>query len=189
MRLTDVRRLTGASLNLDRPGAAGEAAGLPEAISGPVLTLWRRFARTLLDAVGWGAESIAVRPYPGGASLAVTAPIDGLYAATDLIEQAWEMTQAALDGGTADQAAIVAELTRQIEAEADPGIVALAKAAQDRGATFLVGKTTSLSASACGAGCGRTTPRPTPARSTGRRSATFRWRWSPAPTASRPPCA
>jgi len=140
MRLTDVRRLTGASLILDRPGAAGEAANLPDAVSGPVLTLWRRFARTLLDAVGWSAESIAVRPYPGGASLAVTAPIDGLFAATDLIEHAWDMTQAALDGGTADQSTIVADLTRSIGGEANPKIVALAKAAQDRGATFLAGE-------------------------------------------------
>ena len=118
MRLTDLRRLTGASLILDRPGAAGEAAGLPDAVSGPVLTLWRRFARTLLDAVGWSAENIAVRPYPGGASLAITAPVDGLYAATDLIERAWDMTQAALDGGTVDQSTIVADLTRSIGSEA-----------------------------------------------------------------------
>jgi UDP-N-acetylmuramyl tripeptide synthase len=140
MRLTDVRRLTGASLMLDRPGAAGEVAALPEAISGPVLTLWRGFARSLLDAVGWSAESIAVQPYPGGASLAVTAPIDGLYAATDLIEHAWEMTQAALDGPAVDQSAILAGLERSIASEANPAIVALARAAQDRGATFLVGE-------------------------------------------------
>ena len=140
MRLTDVRRLTGASLALDRPGAAGEAVDIPDAVLGPVLTLWRRFARTLLDAVGWSAESIAVRPYPGGASLAVTAPIDGLYAATDLIERAWDMTQGALDGGAPDQSTIVADLTRSIGSEANPKIVALAKAAQDRGATFLVGE-------------------------------------------------
>jgi len=140
MRLTDLRRLTGASLILDRPGAAGEAVGLPDAVSGPVLTLWRRFARTLLDAVGWSAENIAVRPYPGGASLAITAPVDGLYAATDLIERAWDMTQAALDGGSVDQPTIVADLTRSIGSEANPKIVALAKAAQDRGATFLVGE-------------------------------------------------
>ncbi len=144
MQLTDVRRLTGASLILDRPGAVGEAVELPDAVSGPVLTLWRRSARRLLDAVGWGAESIAVRPYPGGASLAVTAPIDGLYAATDLIERAWEMTQATLDGDVEDEAAIVADLMpdlmRRIKDDADPKIVALAKAAQNNGATFLAGE-------------------------------------------------
>ena len=101
MQLTDVRRLTGASLILDRPGAVGEVVDLPDAVSGPVLALWRRSARSLLDAVGWGAESVAVRTYPAGASLAVTAPIDGLYAATDLIERAWDMVQAMLDGGAA----------------------------------------------------------------------------------------
>jgi cyanophycin synthetase len=140
MRLTDVRRLTGASLILDRPGAVGEAVELPKAASEPVLTLWRSCAHSLLDAVGWGAESIAVRPYPGGASLAVTAPIDGLYAATDLIEHAWEMTQAMHDGGTADQDAIIADLMRGIKRDADPKIVALARAAEESGATFLVGE-------------------------------------------------
>ena len=140
MRLTDVRRLTGASLTLDRPGAAGEAVDIPDAVSGPVLALWRRFARSLLDAVGWNAESIAIRPYPGGASLAVTAPIDGLLAATDLIEHAWDMTQAALDGAAADRSAIVAGLTRTIGSDANPKIVALAKAARKRGATFLAGE-------------------------------------------------
>ncbi|MEE8455900.1 MAG: Mur ligase family protein, partial [Limibaculum sp.] len=140
MQLTDVRRLTGASLTLDRPGAAGEVVDLPDAVSGPVLTLWRRFAHTLLDAVGWSAESVAVRPYPGGACLAVTAPVDGLYAATDLIERAWDMTQAALGDGAADKSTIVADLKRSIEAQANPKIVALAKAARGRGATFLVGE-------------------------------------------------
>ena len=81
-----------------------------------------------------------MRPYPSGASLAVTAPIDGLFAATELIEHAWDMMQAALDGGVADQTAIVADLTRSIGSEANPAIVALAKAAQDRGATFLAGE-------------------------------------------------
>ncbi len=140
MRLTDVRRLTGASLALDHPGAVGEVVDLREAVSGPVLTLWRRCARSLLDAVGWGAESIAIRPYPGGASLAVTAPIDGLYAATDLIERAWDMTQAIFDGGMVDRTKIVADLTRSINSNADSKVIALAMAAQDRGITFLVGE-------------------------------------------------
>ena len=140
MRLTDVRRLTGASLILDRPGAVGEAVELPEAASEPVLTLWRRCARSLLDSVGWETESVAVRPYPGGASLAITAPIDGLYAATDLIERAWDMTQAESDGGAPDQPAIVADLMRGIKRDANPKIIALARAAEEFGATFLVGE-------------------------------------------------
>jgi UDP-N-acetylmuramyl tripeptide synthase len=105
-----------------------------------VLTLWTRCARYLLDAVGWRAESVAVRPYPGGASLAVTAPIDGLYAATNLIERAWNMMLAERDGGAADTAAIVAELKRGIDGGADPKLVALAKAAHDHRVTFLVGE-------------------------------------------------
>jgi UDP-N-acetylmuramyl tripeptide synthase len=140
MRLTDTRRLTGPSLVLDRPGAVGEAVDLDDTVSGPVLTLWRRFAHELLQAVGWDGERVAVRPYPRGASLAVSAPIDGLYAATDLIERAWEMTEAALTGGSADGATIVAALTKAVKDDADPRLVALARAAAERGATFLAGE-------------------------------------------------
>ena len=58
MRLTDVRRLTGASLILDRPGAIGEAVELPDAASGPVLTLWRNSARSLLDGGTFTLETL-----------------------------------------------------------------------------------------------------------------------------------
>ena len=76
MELSDVRRLTGVHLVMDRPGAVGEAT-LPENEAGLTVALWRRHARALLTAVGWHEERTFVRPYPGGASLAVSAPLDG----------------------------------------------------------------------------------------------------------------
>ncbi len=49
----------------------------------------------------WSAETLAVRPFAGGASLALTAPIDTLNAATELNEAAWEMATAELAGRAA----------------------------------------------------------------------------------------
>ncbi len=97
MELTDVRRMTGANLLLDRPGAAGEAQ-LPAGQEGLVVALWRQQMRRLLDGVGWTGEAIAVRPYAGGASLALSAPPDALYAATELLEAAWRATAELMDG-------------------------------------------------------------------------------------------
>ena len=140
MELDDVRRLTGANLLWDRAGAVGEAA-LPAGEEGLVVALWRRQARRLLDAVGWVAEEVAVRPYPGGASLAVSAPLDALYAATDLLEAAWRATAALYDN--AEEPAfdeIVAELRRAIAEESNPGLVALHDAAARRGVVLLHGE-------------------------------------------------
>ena len=46
-------------------------------------------ARQILDAVGWGGEDCAERLFPGGATLAVSAPFDALYSATEVNEWAW----------------------------------------------------------------------------------------------------
>lgn len=140
MELDDVRRLTGANILWDRTGAVGEAA-LPAGCEGLVVGIWRGQMRRLLDAVGWSEEEITVRPYPGGASLALSAPPDALYAATDLLEWAWEATLELLDGKAArplDDAA--AEFRRTIAEESDPALIALAEAAGRYGVTFLQGE-------------------------------------------------
>ncbi len=140
MELTDVRRLTGANLIMDRPGAVGEAA-LPEDRAGLAVALWRRHARALLAAVGWSDQSAFVRAFPGGASLAVSAPLDGLYAATDLIELAWAAAVAQMSGDpTPDLEVAADELRPQIAEEANPGLLAFEAAAWDRGLTFLSGE-------------------------------------------------
>ncbi|HEY9422287.1 MAG TPA: Mur ligase, partial [Thermoanaerobaculia bacterium] len=79
MDLLDSRRLTGPNLLLNGPGAALEVSLSPEEAE-PTIQAWREQARRLLDAVGWTNEEVAFRSYPGGASLAISAPIDGLYA-------------------------------------------------------------------------------------------------------------
>lgn len=137
MELTDVRRLTGVNFLSDRCGAIAEAV-IGDAEKGVVVALWRRHMRGLLEAVGWGSEQIVVRPYQGGASLMTSAPIDALYAATDMIEAAWEATFAEMtDGSAMDLEAVAQDLADKIAAERNPAMVALAEAAVVRGATFL----------------------------------------------------
>ncbi len=139
MDLTDVRRLTGASLLLDRPGAAGEAQ-LPAGQEGLVVAIWRRQIRRLLDGVGWSGEVIAVRPYPGGASLALSAPTDALYAATDLLEAAWQATADLLAGEAGPPLdGAIETLHKTIAGERDPALIALTDAAEQHGVTLLHG--------------------------------------------------
>ncbi len=140
MIVADSRRLTGPSLLLDRPGAVLDVR-LDEPGRDRAVAAWRAAARRLLDAVNWSAETLAVRPFAGGASLALTAPIDALYAATDLNEAAWEMATAELAGRAAEPVAtLVARLRSAIAGERNPALVALHDAARARDVTFLAGE-------------------------------------------------
>ncbi len=126
------RRLTGPGLLLDRPGAALEIPlDDPERTS--AIARWRDAARRMLGAVGWSDEQLAVRTYEGGATLALTAPPDALYAATDLNEWAWD---AAMEGD-AGFAAAADRLRATIAAERNPRLLALREAARARGLNFL----------------------------------------------------
>jgi cyanophycin synthetase len=138
--LADSRRLTGPSLLLDRPGAILDVR-LDEPARERAIAAWRAAARRLLDAVQWSAETLAVRPFAGGASLALTAPIDTLNTATELNEAAWEMATAELAGRAPEPVAmVVARLRAAIAGERNPPLVALREAARARDVTFLAGE-------------------------------------------------
>ena len=105
MEQLDSRRLTGPNVVTPRAGAVLEAR-LEAAGAARAIAAWRTAARALLDAVGWTQEELFVREFdstgaPGasgasgedgasGASLALTAPLDALYAATEVNECAFE---------------------------------------------------------------------------------------------------
>ncbi|MGO1072204.1 Mur ligase family protein [Lysobacter sp. CA199] len=83
----DSRRLTGANLYFDVAGAALETRG-----GQPVpreLADWRQNIADARDALHWAEGRIVVREHASGASLAFAAPIDQLYAATEVNEWAW----------------------------------------------------------------------------------------------------
>jgi cyanophycin synthetase len=148
MLLADSRRLTGRNLLLREPGAVIEVVAEPaEAHALAAATAeWRRQARRMLDAVGWRAQQIHVRPFRGGISLALSAPIDALYTATELNEWAWEAAVLATGPTSAavavasDRTAFTAAADRlraAIARESDPALLALRDAAARHGVAFL----------------------------------------------------
>lgn len=135
---SDSRRLTGPNLYLDRPGAVLDVtlAGRDPAAA---IAAWEDAVRRLLGAVGWGGEVTAVRRFPGGASLVISAPPDTLYAATEITEWGLLAANAAVTGGTPPPLADAAERIRGlIQAERNPPLLALTAAASAHGVTLLV---------------------------------------------------
>ena len=135
--LHNIRRLTGANFLMSSTGAAAEA-DIADADKAVTMALWRAQTRALLDAVGWGDETIAMRAFDGGATLQISAPMDALYAATEVVEASWAATQAILSGEASDDLSTTAQaLTDKIKAERKPAEVALAQEAERRGITYL----------------------------------------------------
>ncbi len=134
----DSRRVPGPNVLWARPCAvldlAWDDADAPRAVAA-----WQSRARQILDAVGWQREDTAVRLFPGGATLALSAPDDALYAATELNEWAWTAAAADLAGQAVveDLAAAAARLRARIAAESRPRMMALKAEAARRGVCFM----------------------------------------------------
>ena len=140
--LRDSRRLTGPNVLWERPGpvidvalaGAGAGAGAAAAAEGA----WLLRVRPMLEAVGWGAEETVSRRFPGGLSLAFSAPVDALYAACELNELAWAAAAADLGAGEApDVPAGLERIRAEIRAERNPPLLRLRRAAARRGQLFL----------------------------------------------------
>ncbi|TXI46378.1 MAG: Mur ligase [Lysobacter sp.] len=138
----DSRRLTGPNLYFVHPGAVLETLG-PNARDADAHAAWAERVRAMCAELDWPAPEIVVRRHATGASLAFSAPIDRLYAATEIDEWAW---CAAVDTGEADgrfhapghpavwdPASAAQTLRRFADAEAKPDAIALLRAADARG--------------------------------------------------------
>ncbi len=135
--VTDSRRLTGPNLLLHGAGAVIEVVvdgvGLDETVE-----RWRHHVTDLCARVGLPAPRFGVRPHPGGAALAFSAPIDVLYAATDINDLAWQATVAdVMGGGLPGVEGRVEALREELAKEANPALLALAEAAEERGVPLL----------------------------------------------------
>src|SRR5688572_13637587 len=140
MELLDSRRLTGPGLLLDRPGAVADVR-VADDRRDELIAAWREAATRMLGAVGWGDERVVARRFVGGASLAITAPPDSLYSATDLNEWAWAAAEAAVQRQPKPEFAAAAERLRDaIAGERNPALLAIRSAARSRGLTFLSGE-------------------------------------------------
>jgi cyanophycin synthetase len=137
MELVDSRRLTGPNRLLPGPGAVLEVA-LADDIAERAVNAWRAHATRLLAAVGWDDAGLAERRFDGGASLAFDAPIDALYAATEVNEAAWAAAGRQMSGEPArDETEELAELRAQIDTERNPALIALLEAADLHGVACL----------------------------------------------------
>ncbi len=135
--LIDSRRLTGPNIISASPGAVIDVT-LGNYSSKSVIEVWREQSRRILDAVGWSNEELAARDFQDGASLMMTAPIDVLYAATEVNEWAWSATEAKLAGSPEPDLDEGAErLRRAIAEERNPRLIALQEAAAERSVCLL----------------------------------------------------
>jgi len=137
MEFLDARRLTGPSLLFDGPAAildvactAGEAERL-EAV-------WRTHVGHMHETLGWAACDFSRHDLVGGVSLAFTASIDALYAASEINEWAWAMCDAEFNGAASpDFSENVATLRASIAEEANGELLALQAASTQHGVSFL----------------------------------------------------
>jgi len=140
MELLDSRRLTGPGLVLDRPGAVADVR-MADDHRDELIAAWRDAAIRMLGAVGWGDERAVARRFAGGASLAISAPPDSLYSATDLNEWACAAAEAAIRRQPEPEFGPTAERLRDaIAGERNPAMLAIRSAARSRGLTFLSGE-------------------------------------------------
>ena len=133
--LFDSRRLTGPSALGDLPGAVIDVR-LDATEIAELVPRWQTEVRVLLDAVGWTDSTTSVREVVDGVSLAFNAPIDALYAATELNELALERATAETRDPEADEAAL-ARVRDAIANEARPALLALARAAVENNTPML----------------------------------------------------
>lgn len=139
LKLDDSRRLTGTNFFSDRPGVVLDAfvSGLDKQ---SIADAWLAQLEGLLNAVGWGDTRRFYRIYEDGVSLGFTAPVDSLYAATEINELAWErVCHQFLPDVPRDADDRSEERLRDlIKEEQDPALLALIAAAESNGIAYLV---------------------------------------------------
>ncbi len=134
----DSRRLTGPSRHFAECGAVLETC-VEAPLSDEVIGRWRAEVDRACARLSWAAAVKDARPTPRGASLAMSAPIDQLFTATEVNEWAWQRAADRHDGFHAPGHAAVCDtesglwtLQRYAGGECNPRLVALDAAAHAR---------------------------------------------------------
>jgi UDP-N-acetylmuramyl tripeptide synthase len=137
MEFLDARRLTGPSLLFDVPGTILDVACSADETQ-QLIPVWERHVRHMLAEIGWHDCEFASLPLLGGVSLGFTAPVDALYAASEINEWAWAACDAELnDADEPDFEESLAGLKKAIAEEANPELMQLAVAAKEHDVTLL----------------------------------------------------
>lgn len=136
LSLDEVRRLTGPNLLSEYPGAIADVF-ISSVNTMDVVNCWLRHLQECLLAIGWQEQSY-YRLYDGGASMSVSAPMDVLYSACDLLELAWDCCVDEISGTTVhDKKARLGSLRKAIEEELNPQLITLINSANEHGVLCL----------------------------------------------------
>lgn len=139
-RLLDARRLTGRNAVSPDAAAVIDVALEHADIADTLQAAWHAALEGVLPALDWPRETFA-RHVEGGVSFALAAPIDRLYAATELAEWAFHAALAALDARAMapdpHPDAAAAHFEAMAAEEANPRVPAAAAAAAQAGITML----------------------------------------------------
>ena len=138
MEFLDARRLTGPSLIFDGPGSVLDVRCTAEEAD-RLVPAWQANVEKMLAELGWPDAEFAAKKLLGGVSMAFSAPIDNLYAASEINEWAWAASAKQL-GETIEVPEFDAatEAIRQSAAEeANPQLMRLIADAKRRHTTLL----------------------------------------------------
>ena len=137
MEYIDARRLTGPSLLWNKPGTILDVRCSDEEAD-QLIPIWDTKIRRMLNAVGWADESTCSWRLSEGVSLAFSAPVDALYAASEINEWAWACCDSEFNGADVpDFDETVKRMRTVIAEEENPGLLKLEVAAEAHGVTFL----------------------------------------------------
>jgi cyanophycin synthetase len=138
MEFLDARRLTGPSLIFDGPGSILDVECTPEEAD-RLIPVWANHVARMLEALDWPSAQFSSQKLLGGVSLAFSAPIDALYAASEINEWAWSVSAHEL--GVADEQPDFDEVLRGIRSavaeEANEELMWLIHEAAAHGKTLL----------------------------------------------------
>jgi len=137
VKFLDARRLTGPNVLWDKSGAVLDIECTVQDAN-RLIPFCEAQIRRMLDAVGWEDESIQHVRLEGGVSVAFSAPIDALYAASSINEWVWSTCEAEFLGGEPGNfESKLQDIKAAIAAEVNPSLLALSAAAHAHGVAFL----------------------------------------------------
>ena len=138
LKLDDSRRLTGKNFFCNRPGAVLDAfvSGIDKQY---VVDTWLEQLDYLLEQVGWANAQRFYRIFEDGVSLGFTAPMDALYAATEINEAAWKRVEDLIlrDLDWEGIEGLADKLSQLIAEEQNPRLIDLITAAEAKGIVYL----------------------------------------------------
>ncbi len=138
MEFVDARRLTGPNAVFKGIGSVLDVTCTPEE-GDALLPVWADNVGRMLEALDWPSAEFAARNLEGGISLAFTAPVDQLYAASEINEWAWAASAFEL-GASSDEPDFdeaLSALRASAEEEANVELMWLIDEAAAHGKTLL----------------------------------------------------